>query len=71
VAPRAQLQLDSLQGPIKQLTSLVSKEILVFVEVFNKPKQQKKKAAGAGRKGGREGLLKADGQVSYCSLHHK
>jgi len=43
VAPRAQLQLDSLQGPIKQLTSLVSKEILVFVEVFNKPKRQKKK----------------------------
>jgi hypothetical protein len=55
VEPRAQLQLDSLQGPIKQLTSLVSKEILVFVEVFNKPKQQKKKkkkeADGGGRRG--------------------
>lgn len=52
VGPRAQLQLDSLQGPIKQLTSLVSKEILVFVEVFNKPKEQhkekKKKAVGGG-----------------------
>lgn len=58
--PRAQLHLDSLQGPIKQLTSLVSKEILVFVEVFNKPKQQheqkkiKKKTKGADGEAGED-----------------
>jgi hypothetical protein len=71
VAASAQLQRDELQRPIKQLTSLVSKEILVFVEVFNKPKQQqqnnnkKQWEEGKGRRRG--SFLKADGRVPIAA----